>query len=248
MSKRLITATVGLAFGTLALGILTTAANARPHDWTPRSFGQSYSDNDDDDERPVRRRRHHASKPKPTKQQAGRPKPAKQQAGKPEQQPQQEQPQQQQLALAKPQQEPQQQSQQQPQHPEDHAQQQVTKPSEPPQVPLRRHPPTRREVAGASRNCLTPAARALLGRIEAQFGAMQLISTCRPGARIAGSGRISRHASGNAIDFSAGGRKGAVVRWLIANHKRGGTMTYSNMSHVHVDIGPHFVSLGSRGG
>ena len=56
---------------------------------------------------------------------------------------------------------------------------------------------------------------------------MQIISTCRPGARIAGSGRISRHASGNAIDFSAGGRKGAVVRWLIANHKSGGTMTYS---------------------
>jgi uncharacterized protein YcbK (DUF882 family) len=77
---------------------------------------------------------------------------------------------------------------------------------------------------------------------------MQLISTCRPGARIAGSGRISRHASGNAIDFSARGRKGAVVRWLIANHKRGGTMTYSNMSHVHVDIGPHFVSLGAHGG
>ena len=31
MSKRLITATVGLAFGTLALGMLATAADARPH-------------------------------------------------------------------------------------------------------------------------------------------------------------------------------------------------------------------------
>lgn len=97
---------------------------------------------------------------------------------------------------------------------------------------------------GASRSCLTGAARALLGRIEAQFGTMQIISTCRPGARIAGTGRISRHASGNAIDFNAGSRKGAVVRWLIANHKSGGTMTYRGMSHVHVDIGPRFVSLG----
>ena len=104
-----------------------------------------------------------------------------------------------------------------------------------------------RASAGASRGCLTPAARALLGRIEAQFGALQIISTCRPGARIAGSGRISKHASGNAIDFNAGGRKGAVVRWLIANHKSGGTMTYSGMSHIHVDIGPRFVSLGARG-
>jgi uncharacterized protein YcbK (DUF882 family) len=63
-----------------------------------------------------------------------------------------------------------------------------------------------------------------------------------------GSGRISKHASGNAVDFNAGGRKGAVVRWLIANHKSGGTMTYSGMSHIHVDIGPRFVSLGARGG
>lgn len=104
--------------------------------------------------------------------------------------------------------------------------------------------------ASASRNCLTAPARALLGRIEARFGRMQLISTCRPGARIAGTGRISRHSSGNAIDFNAGSRKGAVVRWLIANHKSGGTMTYAGMSHVHVDIGHHFVSLnsGGRGG
>jgi len=101
--------------------------------------------------------------------------------------------------------------------------------------------------SGTSRGCLTSSARALLGRIEAQFGSMQIISTCRPGARIAGTGRISRHASGNAIDFNAGGRKGAVVRWLIANHKSGGTMTYAGMSHVHVDVGQRFVSLGSGG-
>jgi len=101
--------------------------------------------------------------------------------------------------------------------------------------------------SGTSRGCLTSSARALLGRIEAQFGSMQIISTCRPGARIAGTGRISRHASGNAIDFNAGGRKGAVVRWLIANHKSGGTMTYAGMSHVHVDVGQHFVALGSGG-
>jgi Peptidase M15 len=100
---------------------------------------------------------------------------------------------------------------------------------------------------GGARGCLSASARALLERIESQFGAMQVISTCRPGARIAGTGQISRHASGNAIDFNAGGRKGEVVRWLIANHKAGGVMTYAGMSHVHVDIGYHFVALNAGG-
>lgn len=107
---------------------------------------------------------------------------------------------------------------------------------------------TRYASPGTSRGCLTPSARALLGRIEAHFGRVQVVSTCRPGARIAGTGRISRHASGNAVDFNApSGRKAAIVRWLIANHRSGGTMTYAGMSHIHVDIGYHFVSLNSGG-
>ena len=103
--------------------------------------------------------------------------------------------------------------------------------------------------AGTSRTCLTEPTRALLARIEATFGQMQIISTCRPGARVAGSGRPSKHGSGQAIDFNApSGRKGEVVRWLIANHKSGGTMTYAGMSHIHVDVGQRFVSLNSGGG
>lgn len=105
----------------------------------------------------------------------------------------------------------------------------------------------RRGAASTSRACLTPAARGLLNRIEAQFGRVQVISTCRPGARIAGTGRISRHASGNAVDFNAGGKKAQIVRWLMANHRSGGIMTYAGMSHVHVDIGPRFVALNSGG-
>jgi uncharacterized protein YcbK (DUF882 family) len=104
-----------------------------------------------------------------------------------------------------------------------------------------------RGSATTSRNCLTPPARALLGRIEAKFGTVQIVSTCRPGAVIAGTHHPSRHASGNAIDFNAPrGRKGEIVRWLIATHKNGGTMTYAHMNHIHVDIGYHFVSLNAR--
>ena len=109
-------------------------------------------------------------------------------------------------------------------------------------------PPRRDRQTDRLRACLKPAARALLERIEAEFGPMQIISTCRPGARIAGTGRISKHATGEAIDFNAGRRKGEVVRWLIANHKAGGIMTYAGMSHIHVDVGYRFVSLNAHSG
>jgi hypothetical protein len=100
-----------------------------------------------------------------------------------------------------------------------------------------------RDPVEAPRTCLTSPARALLERIEAEFGPVKLVSTCRSGAMIAGTGRPSRHASGNAVDFDAGTRKGVIVEWLIANHHAGGTMTYADMSHIHVDIGPYFVSI-----
>lgn len=107
-------------------------------------------------------------------------------------------------------------------------------------------PPRRDSRSDSLRACLKPEARALLDRIETQFGPMEIVSTCRPGARVAGMGRISKHATGEAIDFNAGSRKGDVVRWLIANHKNGGTMTYAGMSHIHVDVGHHFVALDAR--
>lgn len=99
---------------------------------------------------------------------------------------------------------------------------------------------------GSSRSCLQPAARALLNRIEGQFGAVSIISTCRSGATIAGTGKPSKHRYGLAVDFDAGGRKGAIVRWLVANHHSGGTMTYRDMSHIHIDVGARFVSLGAN--
>jgi hypothetical protein len=118
----------------------------------------------------------------------------------------------------------------------------------PPVPQLARRPLKRDSKSIRLLACLKPAARELLDRIEGEFGPMEIISTCRPGARIAGTGRVSKHASGEAIDFEAGSRKGDVVRWLIANHKTGGTMTYSDMSHVHVDVGQYFVALNAYSG
>lgn len=102
--------------------------------------------------------------------------------------------------------------------------------------------------ASTSTSCLTSEARALLNRIRSRFGNVQIISTCRPGARIATSGRPSKHASGQAIDFRVPGRKREVVRWLSANHRSGGTMTYSDMDHIHVDVGYRFVALNRPSG
>jgi hypothetical protein len=99
------------------------------------------------------------------------------------------------------------------------------------------------DTSEAPRSCLTAPARGLLDRIERAFGPVQVVSTCRAGVIIPGGWRASRHASGNAVDFKAGSRKALIVEWLIANHKSGGTMTYAGMDHIHVDIGPHFVSI-----
>jgi hypothetical protein len=105
-----------------------------------------------------------------------------------------------------------------------------------------------RAGGGASTGCLTSAARNLLGRIRSRFGNVQVISTCRAGARIAGTGKPSKHASGQAIDFRVPGRKGEVISWLRANHRSGGIMTYNDMDHIHVDIGSRFVALGRPSG
>ncbi|MEQ1576815.1 MAG: D-Ala-D-Ala carboxypeptidase family metallohydrolase [Hyphomicrobium sp.] len=107
---------------------------------------------------------------------------------------------------------------------------------------------SRGNEGGSSRSCLQTSARALLNRIESRFGPVRIISTCRAGATIATSGKPSKHRYGMAIDFSAPGRKAAVVQWLIANHHSGGTMTYRDMDHIHVDVGYRFVSLGANSG
>lgn len=103
-------------------------------------------------------------------------------------------------------------------------------------------------LSGTSTTCLTSAARNLLARIRSQFGNLEIVSTCRPGATIAGTRTPSKHASGQAIDFRVPGRKAEVIRWLIANDRMGGIMTYRDMDHIHVDVGPRFVALNAASG
>ena len=95
-------------------------------------------------------------------------------------------------------------------------------------------------AATSSTSCLPASVRATLGQIERKFGRIQVVSTHRPGARIAGTGNTSYHASCRAADFDAPrGKHAAVLSWLQSNFS-GGIGTYScGMHHIHIDNGPH---------
>ena len=100
---------------------------------------------------------------------------------------------------------------------------------------------TARGSASTSRGCLTTDTRAVLERAERHFGVtFKLVSTCRPGAFIAGTNHLSEHSRGRAVDLLVprGVPKQAVVRWLYANAS-GVTMVYRGMAHVHFDTGPY---------
>ena len=91
----------------------------------------------------------------------------------------------------------------------------------------------------SSTGCLPASVRGTLAQIQKKFGPIQVVSTHREGARIAGSGRTSYHASCRAADFDAPrGKHSAVVAWLKSNFS-GGVGTYAcGMHHIHIDNGP----------
>lgn len=100
-------------------------------------------------------------------------------------------------------------------------------------------------------SCLPASVKSTLAEIRAKFGPIEIASTHRPGARIAGTGRRSYHASCRAVDFNPPrGKYQEVANWLKANHK-GGVGTYGcGMHHIHIDNGPrvrfHKCQGGSR--
>ena len=101
------------------------------------------------------------------------------------------------------------------------------------------HADAARRYAKSGSGCLPGVLKARLSQIRSRFGSVRVISTFRRGARIAGSGRRSFHASCRAVDFyPPRGKYRAVVNWLKRNHF-GGIGTYScGMHHIHIDNGP----------
>lgn len=92
-------------------------------------------------------------------------------------------------------------------------------------------------AAANSRDCLTPDTRALLARLEATFGPVELASTCRPEARMP-TGEVSWHARNRAFDFLVPKHvdKRDVMVWLSKNSP-GVTMSYRSSPHIHTDTG-----------
>ena len=90
--------------------------------------------------------------------------------------------------------------------------------------------------SSSSRSCLTGQTRQVLAGLEARFGAVKVISTCRPGAVIAGSGMPSQHRYGKAVDFvPRSGQRAAMLSWL-RSHANGAVITYAS-GHIHFDTG-----------
>lgn len=93
-------------------------------------------------------------------------------------------------------------------------------------------------ASAAATSCLPASLKAKLSQIRTKFGPVRIVSTHRKGARIAGSGKRSYHASCRAVDFHPPkGKYSQVVSWLKSTHS-GGVGTYScGMRHIHIDNG-----------
>jgi hypothetical protein len=99
-----------------------------------------------------------------------------------------------------------------------------------------RYKPPYRPSTGMS--CEPTVLRQTIEDIRHRFGPVQVMSTHRPGAKIAGTGHRSLHADCRAVDFDPPpGKYQEVVAWLKQNH-HGGLGTYScGMHHIHIDNG-----------
>ncbi len=101
------------------------------------------------------------------------------------------------------------------------------------------HLPGASRAEAGSRGCLPGSIKSVLRQIESRFGRVSVISTFRKGARIAGSGRRSFHASCRALDFHPPrGKYRAVVAYLRRNFGGGIGVYRCRMRHIHIDNGP----------
>src|SRR5581483_11006910 len=94
----------------------------------------------------------------------------------------------------------------------------------------------------ADRRYLSRDALALLEGLERACGAQDVRKTCCPGCRMTFSpSHLSKHATGDAFDVAALGRKRVcVLAWLKAQ-RRGAVLTYREKrlaAIVHADLGP----------
>ena len=93
---------------------------------------------------------------------------------------------------------------------------------------------------GASSSCLDSRLRTVINEVASIFGPVKVDSTCRSRTRAAkvGGATHSKHLTGEAADFSVGGKKRAVLAYLQKNPSVGGLKLYGGDGHFHIDTGP----------
>jgi uncharacterized protein YcbK (DUF882 family) len=87
--------------------------------------------------------------------------------------------------------------------------------------------------------CMPSEIRAILDNVRSLFGQINILSTHRPGAKIAGTNKASYHSSCRAVDFVPPKNKYKEVAAYLKSNWKGGVGTYSGrFRHIHVDTGP----------
>ena len=95
--------------------------------------------------------------------------------------------------------------------------------------------PTQARVSTA---CLPSQLKAALAHVSAHYGRVQVISAHRPGARIAGTRKLSKHASCQAVDFHVRGNRKGTLAWLRRQPLE--VITYGGaMHHIHIAVGSY---------
>ena len=78
--------------------------------------------------------------------------------------------------------------------------------------------------------------RTFLVRVQEKCAGFKVVSACRPGARVAGSGRPSLHASCQAADYQV--RKPACALQLAKGWPGGHSVDYRAVNHFHASWSP----------
>lgn len=100
--------------------------------------------------------------------------------------------------------------------------------------------------ATVNTGCLPGSIKAALAKVQAQCGGVTIISAHRAGARIAGSGKPSYHASCRAADFTM--RDYACGMRALSGWGGGLSTDPHRVQHLHMDTGPRIRFAHGGGG
>lgn len=103
---------------------------------------------------------------------------------------------------------------------------------------------TAKRLVGVATSALPTPLQNALRQVAASCSGFRVISAHRPGARIAGTGRPSLHASGRAADFVV--RDYSCAYAILRSFPGGVSMDASRVSHIHVSYAPNGQEWGAR--